>query len=107
MKITVKKFSQYPDVKITHDSTTIELGMLDASERDELSREFVDAMWAMGPSNNDECAEWLFGIISACGIDMPNVRGQGTRHLVAGTLDPFVGLRFECYFRFRHMGIAN
>ena len=76
MNITVKKFSQYPDVKITHDSTTIELGMLDASERDELSREFIDAMWAMGPRDNDECAAWLLGIIAACGIELPNVRGE-------------------------------
>ena len=25
-------------------------------------------------------------------LDMPNVTGQGTRHLVAGTLDPLVGI---------------
>ena len=27
-------------------------------------------------------------------IHMPNVRGQGTRHLVTGTLDPLVGIVF-------------
>ena len=34
-------------------------------------------------------------------IFYPNVRGQGTRHLVEGTLDPLVGIRF-LLFRVAH-----
>ena len=72
MKITVRKIYKYSSVEIEHDSTTIDLGMMDAGERDELSREFINAMWAMGPSNNDECVAWILGIIEACGIELPN-----------------------------------
>ena len=30
---------------------------------------------------------------------MPNVTGQRTRHLVAGTLDPIVGLIYNSYYK--------
>lgn len=76
MKITVKKAYEYSSVKIEHDSTTIDLGMMDAGERDELSREFIEAMWAMGPSGNDECVAWILEIIEACGIELPNAAGS-------------------------------
>lgn len=88
MKITVKKAYEYSSVKIEHDSTTIDLGMMDAGERDELSREFIEAMWAMGPSGNDECVAWILEIIEACGIELPNTAAHGRR---SRTVQPLVG----------------
>lgn len=93
MKITVKKAYEYPSVKIEHDSTTIDLGMMDAGVRDELSREFIEAMWAMGPSGNDECVAWILGIIEACGIELPNAQAHQTPGATAegGMVPPVVG----------------
>ena len=77
MQIIVKKYSRYPSVHIIEGGTTLDLGLLDERERDEMAKEFVEALWAMGPVGSDDCAAWLARMLAEVGIDMPNTTGQG------------------------------
>lgn len=72
MQIIVKKNTRYPSVHIIEGGTTLDLGLLDERERDEMAKEFVEALWAMGPVGSDDCAAWLARMLAEVGIDMPN-----------------------------------
>lgn len=60
MKLNVRGISKsYQSVTLTHEDTTISLGVLDADGSRELAKELVDAVWALGPSDYDQCLDWL------------------------------------------------
>lgn len=90
MQIIVKKYSRYPSVHIIEGGTTLDLGLLDERERDEMAKEFVEALWAMGPVGSDDCAAWLARMLAEVGIDMPNPTAH-TPHVSGGSVPTVVG----------------
>jgi hypothetical protein len=45
-------------------------GLLDDSERDDLAKMMIDAVWQMGPRNNCE-GEWFAWLLNELGIELP------------------------------------
>lgn len=65
---------KYVAVSVKIDQTTVDLGLFNDEERDDLARILVDAAYEMGPSsmsNMNECNEWFGGLLQKCGIDLP------------------------------------
>lgn len=71
MKIETKRTTSLIGVKIVDGGTTVDLGLLNDDERDELARELVEAVWAIGPNSHDNCSKWLADILSESGIKLP------------------------------------
>ena len=76
MKIECHKNSMFHAVKIIDGSTTIDLGLLDESERDDLAIELIQAIYAIGPYGQADALEWLCGIFKQCGIELPTDAGD-------------------------------
>jgi hypothetical protein len=76
MEIKVRHVGRFVDVQVVESSTTIDLGVLDEAERDELAGILVDAVYGMGPIYNDKCAEWFADLLANRGIVLPNAGGE-------------------------------
>lgn len=72
MEIKIKHTSSFVTVQIVESSTTLDFGMLNDAERDELASILVDAAYEMGPKYNNACAEWFAKLLDKRGIELPN-----------------------------------
>jgi hypothetical protein len=71
MEIKIRHTSRFVNVQVVESSATIDLGMLNDAERDELAGILVDAAFEMGPKYNDECAEWFADLLAKRSIVLP------------------------------------
>ena len=76
MEIKIKNISRFVQIRIADGQTTIDLGLLNEVERDDLARTLIDAAFEMGPRDSNACAEWFTGMLARCGIELPNVQDQ-------------------------------
>lgn len=72
MEIKVRHTSSFVTVQVVESSTTLDLGMLNDAERDELAGILVDAAFELGPKYNNACAEWFAALLAKRGIELPN-----------------------------------
>ena len=72
MEIKIKHTSSFVQVGVAEGQTTIDLGLLNDDERDDLARTLIDAAYEMGPKYNDACEEWFAGMLERCCIELPN-----------------------------------
>ena len=77
MEIKVKHTSSFATAVVVEGQTTIDLGMLNDDERDDLARTLIDAALELGPRYNNACAEWFAGMLERCGIELPNTKLTG------------------------------
>jgi hypothetical protein len=77
MEIKVIHTSSFVNVKVVESSATLDLGMLNNDERDELAGVLVDAAFEMGPKHYNDCAEWFAAILAKRGIELPDAQNQG------------------------------
>lgn len=59
-------------VKILEGNTTIDLGCLNDRERDELAKQFLCAVWELGPNFNCDCEKWFADMLKKSGIEIPS-----------------------------------
>lgn len=71
MEIKVKHISSYVEACVSEGQTTIHLGLLNDSERDDLAKILINAVYDIGPQQRDACAEWFAEILDRCGIILP------------------------------------
>jgi hypothetical protein len=76
MEIKVRHVTRFVDVQVVESSETIDLGVLDDAERDELAGILIDAVYEMGPIYNDKCAEWFADLLAKRGIELSNATAQ-------------------------------
>jgi hypothetical protein len=74
MEIKIRHTSRFVNVQVVESSATIDLGMLNDAERDELAGILVDAVYEMGPKYNDTCAEWFAALLAKRSIELPQRR---------------------------------
>ena len=72
MKIEIRRHSVYSWVVVKDGGTTIDLGMLNDDERDDLAKTLINAAYEVGPTFKYDCDPWFFGMLETCGIDLPN-----------------------------------
>ena len=72
MEIKVKHTSSFAKVSVVEGHTTIDLALMNDSERDDLARTLIEAAFDIGPEYNNTCAEWFAGMLERCGIPLPN-----------------------------------
>jgi hypothetical protein len=60
----------FNSVKIIEGQTTIDLGLLDDRERDDLANIFINAIYEMGPRGHGQCEAWLNERLTNSGIDL-------------------------------------
>jgi hypothetical protein len=87
MEIKVRHTSSFVSVQVVESLTTIDLGMLNGAERDELACILVDAAFEMGPKHYNDCAEWFSAILAKRGIELPNAQNQGLETAKGGEHD--------------------
>jgi hypothetical protein len=71
MEIKVRHTSSFVTVQVVESSTTLDLGMLNDAERDELAGILIDAAFEMGPKYNNTRAEWFAVLLAKRGIELP------------------------------------
>ena len=73
MEINVKNTLRFCTVKIAEGSATIDLGLLNDAECEELAQKFLDAAYALGPHPcvPNETSLWFAGLLDKCGIELP------------------------------------
>lgn len=76
IEIRTRRTNCFVDVQIVSDNATIYLGLLSDSERDELAKTLLEALWGIGP--NEGCLVWLASIFEKCQIDIPSEVKHGT-----------------------------
>lgn len=59
------------DVTVIEGGTRIELGLLNESERNELAKTLLSAVWELGPRWTADCGQWMAELIEKCGIELP------------------------------------
>ena len=72
MKIEVKRsISGSVSIAIIDGGTTLSLGdFLDNHKRDELAKQFLDAVYAMGPMWTADCTQWFGDMVKETGIKL-------------------------------------
>ena len=78
MEINARRHAVYSWVVIKDGGTTIDLGMLDDDERDDLAQTLINAAYEVGPKYHYDCEPWFAGILEKCGIKLPNVKGDAS-----------------------------
>jgi hypothetical protein len=63
MNINVRRNGDFIEVSLTEEAATINLGLLDANERDALAEVLIEAVYQMGPIHLDSCNEWFRAIL--------------------------------------------
>ena len=76
MEIDVRRHAVYSWVVIKDGGTTIDLGMLDDDERDDLAQTLINAAYEVGPKYHYDCESWFAGILEKCGIKLPNGKDE-------------------------------
>lgn len=64
--------NQFVEVIVCDEGTTINLGLLNESECEELAEKFINAAHEIGPRFYAEATPWFFERVAKCGIDLPN-----------------------------------
>jgi hypothetical protein len=72
MEAKIHQIGNYTTAVLTHESLSIDLGMLSEAERDDLAVEFLDIVWNLGPDGVDTCSKWLQATMGRCGITLPS-----------------------------------
>ena len=72
MEIKIRHTSSFAQAQLVEGQTTIDLGLLNDSERDELAGTLLDAAYELGPQYNNACAEWFAELLAKRGIELPN-----------------------------------
>jgi hypothetical protein len=72
MEIKIKHTSSFAQATIVDGQTTIDLGLMNDNERDELAGTLLDAAYELGPRYNNACAEWFVALLAKRGIELPN-----------------------------------
>jgi len=80
MEINVRRHSVYSWVVVKDGSTTIDLGMLNGEERDDVAQVLINAAYEIGPKFHYDCDPWFAAMLEKCGINLPqqcNIQQEG------------------------------
>ncbi len=77
MEVKIRHTSSFAQATIIEGQTTIDLGLLNDSERDELAGTLLDAVYELGPRYNSDCVEWFAALLAKTGIELPNDKLTG------------------------------
>ena len=72
MKFNIHKLccGRYYSIGIETDNATLDLGVFNDDERDELARILLDAVWRFGPSDACDFEKWLAHMLSEYNINI-------------------------------------
>lgn len=71
MNVNVRRVHGYVSVQVIDGGFTLDLGLLNESERDELAKTLINAAYEIGQLDIGSCSEWFARLVNECGIELP------------------------------------